>query len=182
MTNTKLKQNEIKLKGEYLKEYNQIIEPIISNIDFQKRKEFVHHENESVYEHSLRVSVLSYKIAKKIKVDYKSAAIGGLLHDFYTTPWQEDSTPKPFFQKHGFTHAKDAHNNAKKYFSNIVNPKIENIILRHMFPLNITPPKYIESWIVTISDKIISASVLMHPSQYTKYLGMKRRNKKWKKK
>lgn len=160
------------------KEYYEIVETILNNNEFKKRKDFVHHENESVYEHSLRVSKLSYKIAKKIKVDYKSATIGGLLHDFYTNPWQDDTESKPFFQKHGFTHAKEAVNNSKKYFGELMTPKIENIILRHMFPLNITPPKYIESWIVTISDKIISASVLMHPSQYTKYLGMKRRNKK----
>ena len=51
----------------------------------------------------------------------------------------------------------------------------EDIIGKHMFPLNITPPKYIESWIVTISDKIISLSILAHPKEYYKYLGIKRR-------
>lgn len=159
------------------KEYYEIVKKILEHSEFQKRKDFLHHENESVYEHSLKVSQLSYKIAKKIGVDYKSAALGGILHDFYTKPWQEDTEKKPFLKKHGFTHAKEACDNTKIYFSDILTPKIENIILRHMFPLNITPPKYIESWIVTISDKIVSISVLAHPKEYTKYLGIKRRKK-----
>lgn len=158
-------------------EYYEIVKIILDNNEFQKRKKFMHHENESVYEHSIKVSKMSYKIAKKIKADYKSAAIGGLLHDFYTKPWQDDSERKKLFQKHGFVHAKEAYDNSKIYFDELINKKIENIILRHMFPLNITPPKYIESWIVTLSDKIVSLSILAHPKEYTKYLGIKRSKK-----
>lgn len=160
-------------KSDFL-EYYDIIKPVIEHEEFKKRKDFMHHEDESVYIHCLRVSILSYKIAKKIGYDYKSAALGGLLHDFYTKPWQSDKESKPLFEKHGFVHAKEALENSKKYFEELLNPKVENIIIRHMFPLNITPPKYIESWIVTFADKIISSSVLMHPSQYPKYLGLKR--------
>ena len=37
-----------------------------------------------------------------------------------------------------------------------MNPIIDNIILRHMFPLNIIPPKYKEAWLVNLADKIAS--------------------------
>ena len=50
---------------------------------------------------SQKMQNLKSSIAKKLKVDYKSAAIGGLLHDFYTKPWQEDTEKKKFFEKHG---------------------------------------------------------------------------------
>ena len=157
-------------------EYYNIIKPILENEEFRKRKKFMHHENESVYNHSLKVSLLSYKIAKKMGVDYKSATIGGLLHDFYSKPWQENNNEKTsLFKMHGFTHASDAYKNSKKYFNDLITPKIKDIIVKHMFPLNPIPPKYIESCIVTVADKMVSSTVLLHPTQYPKYLGIKRR-------
>ena len=41
-----------------------------------------------------------------------------------------------------------------------MNKKVENIILRHMFPLNIVPPKYLESWLITLTDKYVSLEVV----------------------
>ena len=137
-------------------EYYSIINEILKNEEFQKRKNFMHHGNLSVYDHSLAVSKLSYTLAKRLKKDYRSAAIGGLLHDFYVNPWKEIKEKQKLLKKHGFTHALDAKNNAKLYFPNLLNKKVENIIERHMFPLNVIPPKYIESWIVTFVDKYVS--------------------------
>ena len=137
-------------------EYYSIINEILKNEEFQKRKNFMHHGNLSVYDHSLAVSKLSYTLAKRLKKDYKSAAIGGLLHDFYVNPWKEIKEKQKLLKKHGFNHALDAKNNAKLYFPNLLNKKVENIIERHMFPLNVIPPKYIESWIVTFVDKYVS--------------------------
>ena len=137
-------------------EYYSIINEILKNEEFQKRKNFMHHGNLSVYDHSLAVSKLSYTLAKRLKKDYKSAAIGGLLHDFYVNPWKEIKEKQKLLKKHGFTHALNAKNNAKLYFPNLLNKKVENIIERHMFPLNVIPPKYIESWIVTFVDKYVS--------------------------
>ena len=137
-------------------EYYSIINEILKNEEFQKRKNFMHHVNLSVYDHSLAVSKLSYTLAKRLKKDYRSAAIGGLLHDFYVNPLKEIKEKQKLLKKHGFTHALDAKNNAKLYFPNLLNKKVENIIERHMFPLNVIPPKYIESWIVTFVDKYVS--------------------------
>ena len=137
-------------------EYYSIINEILKNEEFQKRKNFMHHGNLSVYDHSLAVSKLSYTLAKRLKKDYRSAAIGGLLHDFYVNPLKEIKEKQKLLKKHGFTHALDAKNNAKLYFPNLLNKKVENIIERHMFPLNVIPPKYIESWIVTFVDKYVS--------------------------
>lgn len=156
-------------------EYYNIIYDILKNSEFQKRKKYKHHGDITVYDHSLAVSKLSYIIAKKLKCDYKSAAIGGLLHDFYKEPWQENKEKKSFFKKHGFTHAKDAMDNSYIYFNNLMNSKIENIILRHMFPLNKIPPKYIEGWIVNLSDKYISLEVFKNYKFLYRLLGLKSR-------
>ena len=139
-----------------LKEWFEIVKPIIMHPEFEKRKEFLHHGTISVYDHVLNVSLLAYKKAKRKKIDYKSAAIAGILHDFYEKPWMEDAEKKPFFKRHGFTHAANALENSKKYFGDYLNPVIEDAILRHMFPLNIKPPKYKIGWILTCSDKIVS--------------------------
>lgn len=118
-----------------------------------------------MYEHTLRVSFDSYKIAKKFGWDYEAAAIGGILHDFYDKPWQTKKEQKtPFLKKHGFVHAEQARKNALKYFPDKMNPKIEDIIKKHMFPLNRRLPKYKESWLITIIDKADSMDFLMHPA------------------
>ncbi len=150
-------------------EYYKIVSKILENPEFKKRNEYEHHGSITVYDHSLAVSKLSYKIAKLTKRDYNAAAIGGLLHDFYYKPWQGHSKSKKLLEKHGFVHAREARDNARIYFPEYMNYKIENIILRHMFPLNKIPPKYIEGWIVTLADKCVSCEVLFHPS-FFKYL------------
>ena len=165
------------MKEVYFQEFLDIVSPIINNEEFLKRKNYAHHENESVYDHSMKVAFSSYLCAKKLKLDYKSVAIGGLLHDFYYEDWQNKHVHKKFFQMHGFVHARQALENSKKVFPELMNKKIENIILRHMFPLNITPPKYKESWIVSVMDKKCSMYILKYPKSYLKYIGVRRSHK-----
>ncbi len=157
-------------------EYYMIVKDILENDEFKKRLNYHHHENKSVFLHSLMVSIYSYKITKKLNWDYKSAAIGGLLHDFYYNDWQTTSNKnKPFFKKHGFVHAKEAKDNSKLHFDEFMNEKIEDIILKHMFPLNIKPPKYKESWVINIVDKYCSLEILKSPKNLPKYLGLNRK-------
>lgn len=147
------------------KEYYEIVKEILENEEFQKRKKYEHHGKITVYDHSLSVSMKAYKYAKKRKkYDAKSVAIGGLLHDFYYKPWQNNNEKKKFLKKHGFVHAKEALDNSKIVFPNLMNEKIENIIERHMFPLNKIPPKYKEAWLITITDKIVSLEVILQPT------------------
>ena len=156
-------------------EYLKIVAPILSSLEFQKIKNWIHHENCSLYEHCLVVSYLSYRICKKRKWNYTDAAIGGLLHDFYKEPWQDHLHEKiPFFKQHGFVHAHEAMENAYKFFPELMNERIANIIERHMFPLNIIPPKYKEGWVVTYADKRLSMDVVVNIKALPKYLGLAR--------
>lgn len=160
-----------KLYSKFNDEYKDIINEVINHPEFIRRKDFHHHENISVYTHSLMVSYYSYKVAKKMHLDYKSTAIAGILHDFYYEDWQK-AHKKKLRELHGFVHAKEALNNSKEHFSHLLNKKISNSIVRHMFPLNIIPPKYFEGWVITIVDKIVSMDVLLYPKQWPKYLGI----------
>ena len=156
-------------------EYYKIVKDILKSEEFQKRKTYKHHGDITVYDHSLAVSKLAYKWAKKLNRDYRAAAIGGLLHDFYFEPWQENQEKKPLLQKHGFVHAKEAVVNSYQYFPELMNKKIENIILRHMFPLNKIPPRYVESWLVTLADKQVSLEVIKEPTALFQFFGYKRK-------
>jgi uncharacterized protein len=104
-------------------------------------------------------------------MDSNSIAIGGLLHDFYDKPWQDNKEKKPFFKKHGFVHAHQALINSEYYFPEYMNSKTKNIIERHMFPLNKIPPKYKEAWLVTFVDKLVSLEVIFHPTFFLKLFG-----------
>ena len=160
-------------------DYYKIIKDILEHEEFQKRKEYQHHGKISVYDHSLSVSYLAYKISKKINIiDSESVAIGGLLHDFYYEPWQTRTDKQPLLKKHGFVHANEALQNSKKYFPNHMNQKIENIIERHMFPLNKVPPKYKEAWLIVLIDKWISLEALKEPTFFKSIIGIKENKEK----
>ena len=83
-------------------EYLEIVSSILENPEFQRRKEYPHHGDISVYDHCLAVSYTAYCVAKKMGVDYRSAAIGGLLHDFYTSPWQDCTEKRNYLKNMDF--------------------------------------------------------------------------------
>lgn len=156
-------------------EFYNIINDIINNEEYLKRKEYHHHGETSVYDHCLDVAYYAFRMSKKLNLDYKSATIAGMLHDFYYKDWQKNTEKQPFFKQHGFIHAKEALENSKKNFPDKINKKVENAIVRHMFPLNIHPPKYLESWIVSISDKYVSMDSLRNPKIIASFFSKKYR-------
>ena len=155
------------------KEQLQIFATILENEEFKKRKSFCHHGDITVYEHSLKVALMAYKISRFFKnIDINSLLIGALLHDFYFRDWQSYKEKRPFFKKHGFVHAKEALDNSEIHFPMLMNDRVRNIILRHMFPLNKIPPRYKEAWIVSIADKLVSLETLLQPKFFLRLFGL----------
>lgn len=163
------------VKNPFFPKWYEIVEPILRNDEFQKRKLFPHHHNITVWEHSVLVSFRSFLLGRIFKADERVCAIAGLLHDFYPWSWMysknledldggkyliEVRTKHSLFKKHGFTHALAASKNYVKYFPELEDKKITNSIKRHMFPLNIIPPRYKEGFIVTLVDKFNSCQEL----------------------
>ena len=132
-------------------EYLEIVNEILNHEEFNKLKNSKHH-GINRYDHCVRVSYWSYKFTKKLHMDYKSIARAGLLHDFFLINNQE----LKFFPrvKVLITHPKLALENSKKYFD--VNKLEENIIITHMFPINLRVPTRLASWIVDTIDNIAS--------------------------
>lgn len=132
------------------KDYINIVKDILANDKF-KKIDYCKHHGLSRMDHSLRVSYYSYKFAKKHNMDYVKMARAGLLHDFFV---DSDLTEKQM-KISAFLHHTVALTNSCKYFE--LSDKEKDIIVKHMFPL--TPfriPRYIESYIVSIVDKIVA--------------------------
>ena len=129
-------------------EYMEIVSEILKNMEFNKLKDFTHHKTTRM-EHSKRVAYLSYRICKKLDLDYVSAARGGLLHDFFLNKYNTKNSRKLLI-----SHPSIALNNAKKHF--VLSDKEKNIIKCHMFPVSISVfPKYRESIVVSLVDKVM---------------------------
>ena len=133
-------------------QYMSIVNNILDNDEFSKIKKIEHH-GISRYDHSLKVSYYSYKIAKVLHLDYEQTAVGGLLHDFFLSP--ENRTQKERL-KSVFTHPKQAVAMARTQFE--LTKKEEDMIRSHMFPINLSVPKYAESWIVSLVDKCVATN------------------------
>ena len=133
-------------------QYMSIVNNILDNDEFVKIRQIEHH-GISRYDHSLKVSYYSYKIATALHLDYEQTAIGGLLHDFFLSP--EDRTQKDRLVS-VFTHPKQAVEMAKSQFD--LTTKEIDMIRSHMFPINLSVPKYAESWIVSMVDKCVATN------------------------
>jgi len=158
-------------------EYTHIVSDILNHTVFKELQNFFHH-NSSIYEHAKVVSYVSYKICKFLKLDYRSAARGGLLHDFFLYDWRNHSEPDLAREKyHGVEHPKIALNNSLKHFS--LNEVEKDIIVKHMWPLTVVPPKYQESFVVSFADKYISSREFIDEfKRKQQQKKIKRKNKK----
>lgn len=123
------------------------INDIIINDNVQDLKRFKHHYGSTRFEHCLSVSYYSYIICKFLHLDYVSASRAGMLHDLFF--YDSDIGEKPKF--HLWKHPKTALKNAKELFT--LNDKECDMILKHMWPITFIPPKYLESYIITLVDK-----------------------------
>lgn len=133
------------------KEFIKIINDLINNDTVNEMKKYRQHYDTSTFEHCLNVSYISYKICKKLKLDYKSMARAAMLHDLFLYDWRNSKEELNLDGYHAFVHPKIALKNAKKIFD--LNEKEEDIILKHMWPVTIALPKYKETYIITLIDK-----------------------------
>lgn len=127
------------------------VKDLVKHGRFIESKNFVQHGDVSVLSHSINVARISLNIARKFKIKINEDALvrGALLHDYFLYDWHDGNPGRP---THGFTHPTTALNNAKRDYD--INNIEADIIKKHMFPLTIIPPKYKESWIVVVADKV----------------------------
>ncbi|MCM8711584.1 HD family phosphohydrolase [Clostridium sp. SYSU_GA19001] len=146
----KLIKSKLKLKADSAseQEYKECICDLIQHDMVKSMKNFIQHGDINCLEHSLYVSYISFMICRKLRLDYRSAARGGLLHDFFLYDWH---IGKPYKGLHGFIHPYIALQNANKYFN--LNNREKDIIHKHMWPLTFRLPRYKEAFVVLMVDK-----------------------------
>jgi len=138
-------------------EYENCVKDLVQHEMVLSMKNFLQHGNINCLEHSIYVSYLSYLICRQLALDYRSAARGGLLHDFFLYDWH---IAKPYKGLHGFIHPTIALRNANEYFN--LNHKEKDIILKHMWPLTISMPSYRETLIVSMVDKYCATMEILN--------------------
>lgn len=143
------------------REFWIIVKDILSNETVQSLQIYKHHYGSNRYEHSLSVAYYSYKVSKFLGLDHVSCARGGLLHDLFLYDC-ENSETRP--KSHIKVHPKIALENAEKLF--ILSHIEKDIILKHMWPITFSKPKYLESFIVTFVDKYCSIKEFFDYSKY----------------
>jgi uncharacterized protein len=126
-------------------EFNDIAKHLIEHPDVYKLSHFRHHNSINRLEHSLEVAWISYLVARRFSLDNVAIVRGALLHDLFFYDWLHEGP-----RLHGIHHPKISLKNAKEVTA--LSPKEIDIIKKHMWPLTIFPPCYVESWIVCFVD------------------------------
>ena len=135
------------------KEYMSLVSTYFKDDLVQSLKNIPHHDTNRL-DHSLKVSYLSYRLCKKLNLNYESAAKAGLLHDFYFNRIEECSRVGDKVKLFTNEHPEDAVKNAEERF--YLTSLEKDIIVSHMWPVSKHMPKHRESFIVSYADKVYS--------------------------
>ncbi len=158
--------------------FKSYLEEVMKKKKFLKMNRYIQHGNTSCLLHSIAVSYYSYRLAKflRLNIHEKELIRGALLHDYFLYDWHAKYKPTRDVGLHGRIHPKIALFNARKDYD--INELEADIIARHMFPLTFTPPKYKESIIVCLVDKVLSTYEVFSKNAYAKITKRVVENKK----
>lgn len=136
-------------KQKYLDEFHDCVNDLLEHPKVLELKLHEQHCKTSRYLHSYNVAFYSFVLAKKWKLDARSIARAGLLHDLYTYDWRIKDEERQ--GNHAFVHPKIALKNAQEITE--VNDVMEDVIVHHMWPLASEMPKSKEAWTLQMVDK-----------------------------
>lgn len=153
-------------------EYLALVEDLLSHPKVQEMSLYPQHGVTNCLEHCVHVSYLSYLFCTKHGLNARSAARAGLLHDLFLYDWHT-YRPQKGERLHGFEHPRKALEQAAQYFS--LCPVERDCILRHMFPLTLTPPKYKEGFVLMWMDKYCSLMETLRRPVMARYARQERR-------
>ncbi|NLX92943.1 MAG: HD domain-containing protein [Clostridiales bacterium] len=138
------------------RQFMDCIADLFNTPEIQGLEKFEQHLLINRLQHITSVSYLSFRICRKLRWDWHTAARGGILHDLFYYDWREnDRSHRP----HGYLHPGFALKNARE-LCGALDRKTENIIIRHMWPLTPIPPRYKEAFIVSLADKYCASREL----------------------
>lgn len=142
-------------------EYVELVADLLENNKLQKLDNITHHHYTTRLAHSLFVSYVSFRIAKRLNLDTRSVARAGLLHDFFLEDREE--IKEMASGSHNYVHPKIALKNASQITD--LNHIEKDIIVKHMFlTTRCAFPRYKESYVVTAVDKYCAINEVTVPS------------------
>ena len=135
---------------------------------------FRQHGEVSVALHCFFAAVVCVRLARALalRVDTRALVRGALLHDYFLYDWHD---PDPSHRLHGFRHAGFALRNAGRDFS--LGPIERNMIASHMFPMNLVLPRFRESLLLCLADKVCSFCETFHLAPPVGKDGLEQRSK-----
>ncbi|MBQ1518576.1 MAG: HD domain-containing protein [Ruminococcus sp.] len=135
-----------------LSSYYSCIADIIDSEELEKLKIIRHHISTTRFQHCLNVSYYSYIVCRKFRLNARSAARAGLLHDlFYYDRKEYNSSRHKGQPKHSHMHSQIALENACEVTS--ISMLEKDMIEKHMWPMTRSMPKYKETYVITMIDK-----------------------------
>ncbi len=149
-----MQKNEWKADSEYV----SLVSDLLANQMVKDLANYTQHHHSNRLDHSIAVSFDSYRIAKRLHLDYRAVARAGLLHDLFFYNWR---TTKFDLGSHAFVHPRVALRNAEKITK--LSPMEKDIILKHMWGLTLARPKYQESVIVSLVDDYEAVHEFLSP-------------------
>ncbi|MBI9095724.1 MAG: HD domain-containing protein [Sphaerochaeta sp.] len=143
---------------------------IVTSKEYEILRHLNHHDS-SIADHSVAVAYYSYKVAMVLRFRKRLPELiqGALLHDFFWYDWRSERPRSGGL--HGFDHPYEAFENAVQVYGALTSVE-SNIILRHMWPLTLIPPRYPESLIVSLVDKVVSLGESWNTIRAGKGLGV----------
>lgn len=142
------------------------VRPLLDDGDVRRMAAFPQHGGTSCLEHCLAVAYFSFAFVRRagIRCDEAGLIRGALLHDFFLYDWHVRSLRS---RRHAITHARAAWDNACEHFS--LGAAEREVILRHMWPVTLCPPRRIEALVVNVTDKLCSLWETLAPAQGSAY-------------
>ena len=137
------------------KEYISCVSDLLENENILKLSGFPHHIGTTRLQHSLNVSYYNFLLCRALKLDAKSAARAGLMHDLFFYDRRKHEKP-PTESPHISEHPKIAFFNASEMFS--INELEGDMIINHMWPMTLRLPRHRETFIITLVDKFCAVA------------------------
>lgn len=128
-------------------EYYAHVEDIISHPEVQRLSQFTQHGDSNRLQHCISVSFMGFLMARRLKLNARAVARGGLLHDLFFYYSQD----KIFDGLHFLVHPRIALANSEALFE--LTDLEREIIACHMFPVCTRFPRHWESQIIQLADK-----------------------------